>query len=318
MERRKLGRSGLEVSVVALGTWQFADARYWGSSDQGQVDRIVHEAIDLGINHIDTAEGYGRSEELLGGALQGRRERVVLATKTGGKSLLPENLPTALERSLSKLRTDYVDLYIIHWPKRDIPIDDTMAALGKLKDEGKIRSIGVSNFCVPDMEKAVPHGSISSNQLPYSLFWRMIEKDIVPKCEDLDISVTAYSPLAQGILTGKFRKKEDIPPESGRFHTRLYRDDVLPVEFGAISAMDEICEKYGATHAQVSMAWLLAQPMVASVIPGAKNVKQLLDNAGAADIDLADEDVDKLTKISEPVLKALGDDPDMWDMDRYI
>jgi len=317
MERRRLGRSGLEVSVVALGTWQFADAKYWGSSDQKQVDRIVHEAIDLGINYIDTAEGYGRSEELLGGALQGKRDRVVISTKTGGKHLFPENLPDALDRSLSKLRTDYVDLYIIHWPRRDIPIEDTMAALNTLKDAGKIRTIGVSNFCIPDMEEAVKYGDVSSNQLPYSLFWRMIEKENVPKCGKLDISVTAYSPLGQGFLTGKFRKKEDIP-EDGRLHTRLYRDDVLPVEFGAIAEMDEICERYGATHAQVSMAWLLARPMVASVIPGAKNVKQLLDNAGAADVNLSDEDVDTLTKVSDPVLKALGDDPDMWDMDRYV
>jgi myo-inositol catabolism protein IolS len=317
MERRTLGRSGLEVSVVALGTWQFADARYWGASDQKQVNRIVHEAIDLGINYIDTAEGYGRSEELLGGALQGKRDRVIVSTKTGGKSLLPENLPGAVERSLKKLQTDYVDLYIIHWPKRDIPIEDTMAALNKVKDQGKIRSIGVSNFCVSDMDAAATHAEISSNQLPYNLFWRMIEKEILPACEEHGISVVAYSPLAQGLLTGKFRKKEDIP-ESGRLHTRPFREDVLPVEFEAINAMDEVCERYRATHAQVSMAWLLKQPGVDCVVPGAKSLQQLQDNAAAVNVDLADEDVETLTRISDPVLEVLGDDPDMWDMDRYI
>ena len=318
MEYRKLRKSDLEVSVVGFGGWAFANNASWGAIDEEEAIRAVHLAIDEGVNLFDTAEGYGggHSEEVLGRALKGKRDGVIVATKVGGGHLSSDQLPQALEASLQRLGTDYVDLYQIHWPSRNIPLEETMEGLSRLKEQGKIRSIGVSNFGVGDLTEIVQYGIVDCNQLPYNLFWRAIEATILDKCLSKGISIMCYSPLGQGLLTGKFRQRSDIP-ESNRTHTRLYADEALALAFPALEQLKAISDRLGATMGQVSLAWLLAQPGVATVIPGAKTRKQFSDNVGAVRVQLEQTDLDALWDLSQPLYDFLGDDPDMWDGRRY-
>ena len=318
MEYRILGKSDLEASAIGLGCWAFANDEQWGAIDEQEAIRTVHLALDLGVNFFDTAEGYGagHSEGVLGRALSRRRSRALIATKVSGRHLSAERLPLALEASLRRLGTDYLDLYQIHWPSRQIPFEETMGALMRLKDQGKIRSIGVSNFGVKDLTQIVRPGSVDTNQLPYNLFWRAIEAAIVPKCLDERIGIVCYSPLAQGLLTGKFHQRADIP-ESNRTSTRLYTDEALAVAFPALERLRSVSQQLGATPAQVSLAWLVAQPGVATVIPGAKNRSQLSDNVAASNVQLEGPDLDALQSLSQPLYDLVGDDPDMWDGRRY-
>jgi aryl-alcohol dehydrogenase-like predicted oxidoreductase len=278
----------------------------------------VHEAVDLGANFFDTAEGYGggASERLLGRALEGRRDRAIIATKVSGRNHTPENMPKALEASLERLRTDYVDVYYLHWPNRRVPFDETMTALLKLKEQGKIRAACVSNFGLEDMTELVKTGIPDANQLPYSLFWRQIEAGIMPACREHGTGVVAYSPIAMGLLTGKFKTLSDVP-DSNRKTTRLFRADSLEIAFDILGELRAIASDLGCTMGQLAIAWLIAQPGVACAIPGAKTRDQLRDNAAAADVKLAEDVLGRMRELSRPLLEHLGPDPDMWDMGRY-
>lgn len=318
MECRRLGDSDLEVSVVGLGCWSFANDAQWGPVDEAEAVRTVHAALDGGVTLLDTAEGYGagHSEAVLGRALKGRRGRAVVATKASGSHLSAKELPRALEASLRRLGTQYVDLYQVHWPSRGIPFEETMAQMNRLKEVGKIRSIGVSNFGVGDLREILRYGRVDCDQLPYNLFWRAIEACIVAACMDANVSIMCYSPLAQGLLTGKFERRADIP-ESNRTGTRLYAEDALALAFVALGDVRGIARRLGITVGQLSLAWAMAQPGVAAVIPGAKTRRQLEENAGAADVVLEKSDLDALGALSRPLLNHLGDDPDLWDGHRY-
>ena len=318
MECRRLGDSDLEVSVVGLGCWSFANDAQWGPIDEGEALRTVHAALDGGVTLFDTAEGYGagHSEAVLGRALKGRRDKAVVATKASGGHLSAEELPRALEASLRRLGTQYVDLYQIHWPSRRVPFEETMAQMNRLKEAGKIRSIGVSNFAVGDLREILRCGRVDCNQLPYNLFWRAIEASIVAACMNGNVSIMCYSPLAQGLLTGKFERRADIP-QSNRTGTRLYADDALALAFAALRDVGEIARRLRVTVGQLSLAWAIAQPGVAAVIPGAKTQRQLEENAGAANVVLEESDLDALRVLSQPLLDHLGDDPDLWGGHRF-
>jgi aryl-alcohol dehydrogenase-like predicted oxidoreductase len=318
MEYLKLGKSDLAVSKIGFGCWAMANDAQWGPIDEEEAIRAVHMAIAEGVNFFDTAEVYGNghSEEVLGRALKGRRDQVLVATKVIPKHLDRDQVPKALEASLRRLGTDYVDLYQIHWPNRNIPFEETMEALCRLKAQGKIRTIGVSNFGVGDVTEIVRYGAVDSNQLPYSLFWRAIEASIVGSCLREDIGIICYSPLGQGLLTGKFKKRSDIP-EGNRTRTRLYADEALALAFPALEQLRALSERLHATMAQVSLAWLLAQPGVSTVIAGAKTRGQFADNVGAARLQLEEDDLNALGTLSQPLYDFLGDNPDMWGGRRY-
>ena len=204
MRYRELGRTGKQVSVIAMGCWSFSGGATWGDQEDRDSIAAVHAALDAGINFFDTAEGYGRgkSEEVLGEALVGRRDEAVLATKVSRNNLAPEQVPLSCEASLRRLRTDHIDLYQIHWPSREVPFEETAEALQKLVEQGKIGAIGVSNFGVIDLPQFVDVCRVESNQLPYSLIWRAIEFGIVDACQAAGAGILCYSPLAQGLLTG--------------------------------------------------------------------------------------------------------------------
>ena len=226
MKYRELGKTGMQVSVVAMGCWALVGDETWGPQDKKAGIQAIEHALELGINFFDTAEGYGGgySEELLGQIL-GRRNDVFIASKVSAGHLAYDDVITACENSLHRLRRDYIDLYQIHWPgNRKIPLSETMDALLKLKEQGKINAIGVSNFGVLDLTAAVQTTEISSDQLPYSLIWRAVEYGLTDLSLDNNVSILPYSPLAQGLLTGKFAGPTDVP--SGRARTRFYNSEI--------------------------------------------------------------------------------------------
>jgi myo-inositol catabolism protein IolS len=322
MKTCKLGQTDITVSVVALGCWAFAGGRVWGPQDEAESIATVRAALDAGVNFFDTAEGYGDgdSEAVLGRALAGRRHEAVIATKVSRSHLSGDEVREACERSLRRLQTDTIDLYQVHWPSRTVPLDETMEALEKLREQGKVRAIGVCNFGVGDLSDLLKAGRTETNQLPYSLLWRAVEYQIRQQCVDERVGILCYSPLAQGLLTGKFGSPDEVP--AGRARTRHFssaRPQVRHGEagceaetFAAIERIRTMCDEIHRPMAQVALAWLLHQPGVTAVIAGARNPDQIRQTAQAADLELSPETLGELTEATEPLKRILGPNPDMW------
>ena len=212
MEKRSVGRTGIEVSPVGVGCWQFGDAE-WGGMEQPEADRAVRCALDLGINLFDTAEVYagGRSEEMLGKALSGAKSEPVILGKLRGANLRPDRVAGALDASLQRLRRDRIDIYLIHWPVDDVPVAETLGALDELKRSGKVRAIGISNYTGPNLVNALATGMVDVVENCYSLLWRHLDHGLRDECQRLGVAIIAYSPLAQGILTGKLGRGSTLP-----------------------------------------------------------------------------------------------------------
>ena len=323
MNYRKLGHTDIDVSVITLGCWPFAGDRFWGKQDDQESIATVHAALDSGVNFFDTAEGYGtegRSERVLGEALYGRRDRAVIATKVSQKNLTAAKVASSCEGSLRRLRTDYIDLYQIHWPNWDIPIEETYGALDKLKQSGKIRVIGVSNFGVKDLSDLLEIGRCETNQLPYSLFWRAIEHEIKPRCEENEVGILCYSPLAQGLLTGRYTSVDGVPEHltwtrwytSGRGHATHGESGCEKELFAAIDGIRGIAEGLSLTPATIALAWLLYKDVVTSVLVGARNAGELMQNLPAAETRLSPETISSLQAAADPIKDRLGSNPDMW------
>jgi aryl-alcohol dehydrogenase-like predicted oxidoreductase len=330
MQYRKLGGTDLEVSAVALGCWAIIGGFNWGPQEKGESLDTIAAALEAGITFFDTAEGYGDgySEQLVAEGLGSRRADVVIASKVSADHLAPDKLKEACERSLCNLNTDVIDLYQVHWPSREVPFDDSMRALEDLRDAGKIRYIGVSNFGPQDMREMRRVGRFESNQLPYNLLWRAIEYEIQPQCAEHNISILPYSPLMQGLLTGKFQNVADVPHDrrrtrhySGSYELSRhggpgYEDET----FAAVDAIRVICREIDQPMTHVTLAWLLAQPAVTSVIAGARNRQQVKANAQAADLSLSPVILERLSSATAELKALLGPDPDMWsprDESRY-
>jgi len=329
MEYRTIGQTSIEVSEIAMGLWGVSGGDVWG--DQAERDAIdaIHAAIDEGVTFFDTAEGYGDgySEELLGKALETRdRDDLVVATKVSAGNLRPEDLKSACERSLERLNTDYVDVYYVHWPNRDVPLRETMRAMRELRDEGRIRAIGVSNFGQRDLRAALEHAPVAVNQLPYSLLWRTIENGLLGTYLENGVSVTSYSSLCLGLLTGKFRTPGDVP--DGRARTRHFsperpgtRHDGPGLEaetFATIDAIREVASDCDVDMTKLALAWLLSRPGLTSAVVGARNPEQARDNAAAADLSLSGETVAALDRATADLKEALGSNHDMYQTDsRY-
>jgi aryl-alcohol dehydrogenase-like predicted oxidoreductase len=218
---------------------------------------------------------------------------------------------------MKNLKTDYLDLYQIHWPAGSwgtelVPIEETMRALNDLKQQGKIRAIGVSNFSRQELEEASEHGRIDSLQPPYSLFWRYLEKDALDYCRDNNITVLAYSSLAQGLLTGKFGPDHEFAKGDHRARNRLFQADNYQRVQQALENLRPIAGRYGISLAQLALAWLIAQPQTCA-IAGARKAEQVLDNAAAANIKLLPEDLEEIDRIGRTVTDHLDDNPVMWE-----
>jgi aryl-alcohol dehydrogenase-like predicted oxidoreductase len=322
MQYRKLGRTDLEVSVVALGLWAVADDKNWGAQDEQAALDSIDAALDVGINFIDTAEGYGNgySEELLGRALKGKRDRAIVATKASPGTISEGAIREHCETSLRYLQTDYIDLYQLHWPVYDRAAEDIMADMLELKQAGKIRHIGVSNFGVENMREMLPQGRFESNQLAYNLLWRSIEYDVQPMLDEHEISILAYSPMQQGLLTGKFATADDVP--DGRTRTVHFSGDrpmsrhSLPGfeadTFATIDAIRAICAEADLSMNQVALSWVMHQSCVASVVAGARSIEQVHSNAAAADVTLSDDLLARLDSATAELKSRFGGRVDMW------
>ncbi len=320
MRYRELGRTGVEVSVVCCGAMAMSGAGTYGEQDDEQSVRTVHAALDAGITFFDTAEMYGQghSERVLGRALAVRREEVIVASKVSPKNLEPDRLVQACEDSLRRMGMERIDLYQVHWPNHDIPFSQTAEVLERLCEQGKIRWWGVSNFGKGDLTDALQHGHPEVNQVPYSLLWRAIEHDITPICRDNGVSIICYSPMAQGILTGKFASPEDVPAQRRR--PRYCWDGVIEKSFQVVRVVRDVSEEVGASMADVALAWLLHQEGVTSVIAGMRTPEQAKENAQAGDLLLPAEAIERLNSASQRVKDSLDANPDMWqagDESRY-
>jgi myo-inositol catabolism protein IolS len=250
LEKRKLGRSDIEVSVLSLGCWPLAGGSGWGDQSERSAIATIHAALEHGISFFDTAEGYenGVSEEIVGKALADRRDRAIIGTKVSPDHTEPSVLCEYVEAALRRLRTDYVDVYHVHWPIRTHSVADTFAVLQQLKDEGKIRAIGVSNFGPLDLADALTTGvQIDANQLHYSLLSRAIEYEILPLCREKRVGVTTYMPLMQGLLTGKYETVDDVPPF--RTRTRHFSGDRPQSRHGGPGAEKELFDAVDAVRA---------------------------------------------------------------------
>ncbi len=334
MQYHELGRTEIELPVVSLGTWAIG-GWYWGGSDDAESIRAIREAIELGTTAIDTAPvyGFGHAEKIVGKAIEERRERVILMTKVGlrwddprgevyfdtadarGRELRvrrnarPDSVRVEVDHSLERMKVDVLDLVQVHWPDPQTPIAETMGALLDLRAKGKLRAIGVCNYDVVQMEEAVRalgDVPLASNQIEYSLVARKSEKDVLPRARELGVGVLAYSPLEQGLLSGKVDARRTFPAGDGRAKRPTFQPaNRAKVRAALTAAVEPIAARHGRTVAQIVLAWTAAQPAVTSVLAGARRVDQARENAAAGDLALTP---DELTSIDR-AFTDLGLDP---------
>jgi methylglyoxal reductase len=311
MRYRPLGQSGIEASVVAFGAWA-TGGWWWGGTDERDSIEAIQAALDAGITLIDTAPAYGLglSEEIVGKAIKGRRDEVVLATKCGlvwhtgsgthffdelsrpvHRYLGAESIRYEVEQSLRRLQTDVIDLYQTHWQDATTPIEETMAALLELKREGKIRAIGVSNATVEQMDEYRRFGPVDGDQEKYSMLDREMDSEQLPYCERNNIAVLAYSPLGQGLLTGKVAADRQLSEDDWRLKDSRFSVENRKKVLAFLEELRPIADTHNATFAQLAIAWTLAQPGLTHALVGARNPWQALENLTAADIVLADEEL---------------------------
>lgn len=325
MKYRKLGTSDLDVSAVALGTWAIGGGPWWGESDDTESIRAIQASIDAGVNLIDTAPvyGFGHSEEIVGKAIRGRRDKVVLATKCGlwwndatgavhfeqngrtvRRSLEPRTIRIEVDDSLRRLGTDRIDLLQTHAQALEpfkTPIADTMACLMALRQEGKIRAIGVSNCTPAQMGEYRSAGVLVSNQPRYSILDRTIEKALLPYCRQHDIAVLAYSPLEQGLLTGKIGMDTAFAPESFRNNIPWFAPDKRRKVLDMLAGWEPLTRKYFCTLSQLVIAWTVAQPGVSVALCGARKVSNAVENAAAGAIELEPDDIAFMRQNAEAI-----------------
>ncbi|MBK8504419.1 MAG: aldo/keto reductase [Saprospiraceae bacterium] len=304
MQTRKLGYSDLNLTTIGLGTWAMGGGEWkfgWGPQDDNASIRAIHKALDLGINWVDTAAiyGHGRSEQVVGEAIKGRRDAVLIATKCArvweegsieiGKSLKPASVRREVENSLRRLGTDVIDLYQIHWPEPDAEIEEGWQTMSDLVTEGKVRYVGVSNFSLEQLKRIQPIHPVASLQPPYSMLKRDVEVDILPYCQQNDIGVIAYSPMQAGLLTGKFDKDRaaQLPASDWRSRNPYFLEPQLSMNLETIAKLQSIASRIGISLANLSLAWVLRRPELTAAIVGARSPQQIEETARASNIRLS-------------------------------
>jgi len=313
MDYRRLGKSELNVSVIGLGTWAIG-GKFWGHTDEADAIAAIRKAIDSGVNLIDTAPIYGdgHSEEMVGKAVKGRRHQVVIATKCGARfrgadlvnDLTPKSIRKELEVSLKLLDTDVIDLYQCHWPDPNTPIEETIGEMAKMKAEGKIRHIGVSNFDAALLKKAQKVARIASNQVGYSMLNREIENELIPFCREQAIGILAYGPLGGGILTGKYKEKPKFEEGDARtFFYDYYEEPQWSQVQALLKELEQIAARHGKPVVQVAINWARQQPGITSALVGARNPQQAEANAVAGNWRLSNED---LSNINQALSQTFG------------
>ena len=304
MKTRKLGKQGLVVSTLGLGCMGMSE--FYGPSDEAESLATIHRALSLGVNFLDTADmyGVGKNEELVGRAIRGRRDQVILATKFGhvrgangeflGVNGRPEYVKRACEVSLKRLGVEHIDLYYQHRADPNTPIEDTVSAMSDLVHEGKVRFLGLSEAAPSTVRRAAKVHPIAALQTEYSLWSRDTEGEVLETCRQLGIGFVAYSPLGRGFLTGRFKTQEDIPQDDWRRHHPRFEGENFKRNLHLAEAVRQIAEEIGFTPAQLALAWVLAQGKDIVPIPGTKHTRYLEENLGALNVHLTDEHLRRL------------------------
>jgi aryl-alcohol dehydrogenase-like predicted oxidoreductase len=308
---REIGHSGINASAIGLGTWAIG-GWMWGGTDEARSVDAIRAAVDEGVTLIDTAPAYGMgvAEEIVGKALEGRRDQIVLATKCGlvwhtqkgshffdvdgrpvHRYLGPDSIPYEVEASLRRLRTDRIDLYITHWQDSSTPVEDTMAALLKLKEQGKIRSIGASNTTPGDLGAYLAAGGLDAVQEEFSMVRRGIETTHLPLCRESGVSALSYSSLALGLLSGRVGPERTFDGDDLRRENPLFSQGNRERVAALMAAIAPVAEVHAATPAQVVIAWTLAQPGITFALCGARDPAQARENAAAGRLRLKPEDL---------------------------
>ena len=329
MQYKELGGSNLKTSKIALGTWQFGSQRGWGDFDIKEGEKIIGCCMEKGVNLIDTAEAYGESEEILGKLLKGKRQNFFIATKLTtkieGNRFDYKTIKSHLEGSLKRLQTNYVDLYQIHWPKMEHlwhgqamekqDYENIFTSMSKLQKEGLIRFAGVSNFREHHLKKFSNEALdfIVSDQVPYSVLWRCYDMDNTTDfCKEHNIGYLAYSPLAEGLLTGRFKKGVEIKERVRQVNT-LFNEPIYSKALEIVEEIKKIADDIGATPSQVVLRWAMEKQIVASVLVGARRSIHFEENINAIDINLTREYIDCIDKLSlEFQNKNLLPDLELW------
>lgn len=305
----KLENFDIEISPLGLGCWKYDDN--WGGVFEKEMIRTIHKALDSGVNLFDTAPiyGLGRSEEILGKALGKNRKNIILCTKLGltwGKNrrveksidCSPANIKREIDMSLKRLRTDYIDIYQIHWPDPNTPLEATLLTMNALKSSGKIRHIGCCNFPLDLLKEALKYAEILSVQIPYSLIDREAENGLLPFCEEIGISTLIYSPLGKGLLTGKYGENTKFRLGARRERDRYFQGQEFLGNLKILRKVKYVAERLHKTPAQVAIRWVLQNPYVSAAIFGVQNLVQFKEDIMALDFLLSSEDLELLTNMS--------------------
>ena len=325
MELRTLGKSSVKVTPMAFGAWAIG-GWMWGGAEEKDAIRAIRAAYDAGITTIDTAPvyGFGKSEELVGRAMEGiQRDKYQVLTKFGmnwlnekgeyffdstdndGKPFKmyklasKEKVMQECEDGLRRLKTDYIDLFQIHWPDNSTPVSETFEAVQRLIEQGKVRAAGVCNYTIELVDEALKTIDLASNQVPYSLINRSIEKNVLPQAIEKGLSIIPYSPLQRGLLTGKIKPGHKFSEGDTREGNRFYTDENIRRTNALLEEIRPIAENYNATLAQVVINWTMNQPGIGTVLVGARNEQQVKDNVGALNFTLSAEDIQQISEAAD-------------------
>jgi aryl-alcohol dehydrogenase-like predicted oxidoreductase len=328
VEYREFGRTGIKISAIGIGCWEIGGG--YGSIEETEFIKAANRALDLGINCFDTAEayGFGASEKSLAKALGSRRKEAVITTKFGVgypdkpnfRDSTRDRVMKSIERSLRNLNSDYVDVYMVHWPDQNTPFEETMRALEDLVQQGKVRAVGISNFRLAQIETSMSTRRIDVVQYCWNLFDRRMQKEIFPYCSEQNIGVMAYGSLAYGMLTGTFTEEMDFGSDDWRARRgRMGNINLFQHLFGpehflknlrAVEDLKSIANRHGKSLPQLALRWTLSNPVISTALVGCRNEREVGDNAGAIGWSLSDADMKEIDQIF--ARHGVNPTPDTW------